>query len=239
MPLGRAGASSRTWSRRGLHRRGVALPERAPRSLDGVALGEEIDEVILDGDELLLPEQGHQIVARVGREEAGAVHRLEEADQLILLGALLDGEHPHPILEQRPRERLALVDLLIDDLLLPEDLGLRDREHELVAGGPDRAERAPHVLDGALVDRVVGEIHLKGAERLDHRLQQLRDLARDEERRRGHACRHGALPSSAATCATSLSPASAEADQHRRYRRPTGRGSPAPTRRRAPSRAPG
>jgi len=135
-----------------------------------------------DPDEFLLPQERHQIVARFGREEPGPVHGLQEPDQLILLRSLLDREHPHPVLEQRPGKRVRLVQLLVDDLLLPHDLGLGDGKHQLVARRPDGAERAAHILDRALVDRIVGEIHLKGAERLDHRLQQLGDLTRNQQR---------------------------------------------------------
>ena len=72
------------------------------------ALAEELDELVLDELELLLPEQGQQVVAGVGGEEPRPVDRLEEPRQLLVLGAATDRERAHAVLEQ-PQARLSLL----------------------------------------------------------------------------------------------------------------------------------
>ena len=97
---------------------GAARPPRSSCATRGVGAGllrqpgagvaEELDELVLDELELLLPEQGEQVVARVGREEPRAVDRLQEAGQLLDLGAAADRERAHPVLEQPPGDAVAL-----------------------------------------------------------------------------------------------------------------------------------
>src|ERR1700674_3023696 len=112
-------------------------------------------EVVVNELEVLLPQERHQIVARFRREETGFVQQLEELDQLVVLGTLADREHPHPVLVEHPGQAFGLVDLAVDDVLFPAQLGLAHVEHQLVDAVPDRAERGFHVLRGALVNRIV------------------------------------------------------------------------------------
>jgi hypothetical protein len=67
-------------------------------------------------------------------------------------------------------------ELVIDHLLLPEEVRLVNREHEVVEGAPDGAEVGAHILCGALVDGIVRQVHLEGSHRLDQAIDQLGDL---------------------------------------------------------------
>ena len=105
------------------------------------------------------------VVARLGGEEPDLVQQLEELDQLVVLGAPADREDPHPVLEQHPGQAIGLVELAVDDLFLPPELGLADVEDQFVDRAPDRGERALRVLRGAA--RYYPEVDRAELERID------------------------------------------------------------------------
>ena len=147
-----------------------------------------------------------QIVAGVGREKAGLVDSCEQTGQLLRFGTAL----PLSVRASRPcrdsRRGFRSSRLTVDDLLFPDQI----RSPPTVSTSSSVAaqigrECIANVLDGSLIDRVVGHVDLEGTERLDHRLQQLRDLR--SRQRWVEACSVVTpCPQQLATCATSLSP---------------------------------
>ncbi len=201
------------------------------------ALAEELDEVVLDQLELLLPEQGQQIVTGIRGEIAGLIDRLEESGQLLVLGAPMDRERPHPVLEQSPRETLALVELVVDDLLLPHEVGLHHVEHQLVHRAQMGRNAIAQVLRRALVDRIVREVHVEGAKRFRQAVDQLRDLGGGEHVGRRLPAVMPSSPSRVGHVRHVLVAPAAEAHEHRSACRPSGRRSAVPRRARGRSRA--
>jgi hypothetical protein len=140
----------------------------------------------------VLPQERGQIVARVGRQKPCLVDDAEEKRELLFLGTPFERECPHSVLEEAPGQAICLVGLAVYDLVFPHELGLQDPELDLVNLSPDGRTSGLDVLDGALIDRVVGQVHLEGAERLYHHRQQLGNWSRLETgglnlRLRGHS----------------------------------------------------
>ena len=162
--------------------------------------GEEIDEAILDEFELVLPQEGRQVVAGVGRQKPRPVDRGQEEWQLLLLGTPADGHGPHAVLEQTPAQTLVLVGLPVDDLVFPGELRLGDVQHQLLGSRPDRSTRCLDVLNRALMDGVVRQVDLERPKRLDHCRHQLDHLSRGNSRWLNLGLRgHSRMPRVAAT----------------------------------------
>jgi hypothetical protein len=163
------------------------------------ALPEEFHELVLDVQEFLLPQQRQQIVAGVRGEIARPIDRLQEPRQLLLLRAPPDRERAHAVLEQSPGETVTLGELLIDDLVFPNEVGLRHREHQFVRSSPDPLKRGLKILGRPLVHGIVGEIHVKGAKRFHQDLEKLRDLRRGKQVGVGRSAGHTGCRSKSAT----------------------------------------
>ncbi len=148
-------------------------------------------------------------------------------------------ERPHAVLEQAPGEALGLVGLVVDHLLLPDEVGLRHRQHQLVEHRPDRLERDPQVLARALVDRVVGEVHVKARSAFTRPLISSATWEAGRISVGAGPLGHTGAPSSCGHVRHVLVAAAAEADQHRRVGAASARPCAAPRRTRARSRAPG
>lgn|GEM_PF-5031752 len=153
-------------------------------------VGDDLGEPVVDQGEIVLPQQRQQVVTGIHRQELGSDHRLEEYRQLVLLAAGPQGEHPQPILVQQPGEAFRLGRLVVDDVVVPVEIGLDHLEYQLRHVGPNGEERASEPFDGALVDRVVREVHLKRPDRLGDDTDQFFDLLRRKRCvrwRTGHA----------------------------------------------------
>src|SRR5206468_11603622 len=94
----------------------------------------------------LLPEQAEQIIACVSSEEPSLIDQREESWQLLALRSAANREQPHAVLKQRPRDTLALVGLMVDDLLLPDKISFRHSDRQLVGRLPDRGKGRPEVF---------------------------------------------------------------------------------------------
>src|SRR2546425_11348548 len=97
---------------------------------------------------------------------------------LDILDPRLERERADAVLEERPGDALAPRLLAVDDCIFPADLGLAHVEREVVGGLPDLAQRRANVIHRPLVDGVVRQVELRGAQPLRQDLPQLLDLRR-------------------------------------------------------------
>ncbi len=99
------------------------------------ALRHELDELIAKVDEVLLPEQRHQIVL-VRRGPLDALEQPEQAVQLIHFESAHERQFAKSVLIQHPGQALGLRGLAGDHFSFPLELGFRDCERELIGLGP-------------------------------------------------------------------------------------------------------
>ena len=186
--------------------RGAEIARRAVLDeLDAVA--KHLDEGVRNQHELLLPQQRQQVVGRVRRQHPRLIDHPQEADDLLRFDAGDERESPQSILVQLPRQSFGLVRLPEDRGLLPGDLLFLNVEHQSPGHVPDRCKGFGDLLERALVDRVVRQVHLQRALSLGEHPQEFFHGADIGRRRRDARARsHDGVPIVAATCATSLSP---------------------------------
>ena len=141
-------------------------------------LAGQLAERVADELEVLRPEQRDQVVGSFRLEVLRLLQHAEEADDLPVFDARLERQRADAVLVQRPCDALAMGALAVDDHVLPAQLGLVDVEHQPVRDLPDLLQAGPHVVHGALVDRVVRQVEPSLADSLRQGLPELLDLRR-------------------------------------------------------------
>lgn len=138
-------------------------------------LGEQVDVLVLEVDEVRLPQDREQVVA-LASSPAGALDYPEESGQLVLLDSGEQGDLADPVLEEEKGERVGAVVRSIDLLAADRQAIFLDGHDQLVDVAPQLLERVAQALHEPQVDRIVLVVELDGAERLPQGDEQVPDL---------------------------------------------------------------